>query len=57
MIHNIELNPGQGGKLVRSAGQDTDIIIIFYLCSRFQPHDRTQALQLSFFLLGFSAPL
>ena len=21
MIHNIELNPGQGGKLVRSAGQ------------------------------------
>ena len=26
MIHNIELNPGQGGKLVRSAGQDAQLM-------------------------------
>ncbi len=26
MIHNIELNPGQGGKLVRSAGQEAQLM-------------------------------
>ena len=26
MIHNIELNPGQGGKLVRAAGQDAQLM-------------------------------
>lgn len=26
MIHNIELNPGQGGKLVRSAGQSAQLM-------------------------------
>ena len=26
IIHNIELNPGQGGKLVRSAGQDAQLM-------------------------------
>ena len=26
MIHNIELNPGQGGKLVRSAGQSAQLL-------------------------------
>ena len=26
MIHNIELNPGQGGKLVRSAGQEVQLM-------------------------------
>ena len=27
MIHNIELNPGQGGKLVRSAGQEAQLML------------------------------
>lgn len=26
MIHNIELNPGQGGKMVRAAGQDAQLM-------------------------------
>ena len=26
MIHNIELNPGQGGKLVRAAGQEAQLM-------------------------------
>ena len=26
LIHNIELNPGQGGKLVRSAGQEAQLM-------------------------------
>lgn len=26
MVHNIELNPGQGGKLVRSAGQEAQLM-------------------------------
>ena len=26
MIHNVELNPGQGGKLVRSAGQEAQLM-------------------------------
>ena len=26
LIHNIELNPGQGGKLVRSAGQSAQLM-------------------------------
>ena len=26
MIHNIEINPGQGGKLVRSAGQEAQLM-------------------------------
>ena len=25
LIHNIELNPGQGGKLVRTAGQSAQL--------------------------------
>ena len=27
MIHNIELNPGQGGKLVRAAGQEAQLMV------------------------------
>ena len=26
MVHNIELNPGQGGKLVRAAGQEAQLM-------------------------------
>ncbi len=26
MIHNVELRPGQGGKLVRSAGQEAQLM-------------------------------
>ena len=26
MVHNIEINPGQGGKLVRAAGQEAQLM-------------------------------